>query len=84
MAVGVVKWFDVKKGFGFILGPEGADVFVHFTTIQGEGFRALKDGERVEYDSVASDKGLLAKTVRRLSPRVKANSENPELAIAGA
>jgi CspA family cold shock protein len=84
MAVGVVKWFDVKKGFGFILNPEGGDVFVHFTTIQGEGFRALKDGEQVEYDSVSSEKGLLAKSVRRLNARGKADLQKPEFALAGA
>ena len=43
-----VKWFDPKKGFGFIEGPSGRDVFVHYTQIQGEGFRSLKDGEEVE------------------------------------
>ena len=44
-----VKWFDPKKGFGFIEGPSGHDVFVHFSQIRGEGFRSLKDGEEVEY-----------------------------------
>ena len=45
---GVVKWFDARKGFGFIVGPEGQDIFVHFSVIeQSEGFRALRDGERV-------------------------------------
>ena len=48
-----------KKGFGFILNPEGMDVFVHFSSIQGDGFRALKDGEKVEYDQVAGAKGLM-------------------------
>ena len=52
------KWFDPKKGFGFIEGPEGRDVFVHYTQIRGEGFRSLKDGEEVEYELVESDKGL--------------------------
>ena len=44
-----VNWFDPKKGFGFIEGPSGHDVFVHFSQIRGEGFRSLKDGEEVEY-----------------------------------
>lgn len=48
---GEVKWFDPRKGFGFILGPQGQDVFVHFSVIQGDGFKALKDHSRVEYDA---------------------------------
>lgn len=66
MCVGTVKWFDSKKGFGFILNSEGSDVFVHFSSIQGDGFRSLKDGERVEYEQIAGNKGLSAQTVKRL------------------
>jgi len=67
MASGVVKWFDVKKGFGFIQGPpEGKDIFVHYSSITGEGFRSLKDGDRVEYEIVDSDKGPQARNVRRV------------------
>lgn len=66
MPTGTVKWFDSKKGFGFILSPEGKDVFVHYTSIEGEGFRALKDGEQVEYEQNDGVKGLLAKNVRRV------------------
>ncbi|HMO26339.1 MAG TPA: cold-shock protein [Tepidisphaeraceae bacterium] len=65
MATGKVKWFDSKKGFGFIVGPEGKDVFVHFSRIQGDGFRSLKDGEEVEYELLEGDKGLHAQNVRR-------------------
>lgn len=65
MATGTVKWFDSKKGFGFILTEKGADVFVHYTSITGDGFRSLKDGETVEYDLVQSDKGFQAHNVRR-------------------
>ena len=68
MTSGQVKWFDSKKGFGFIVGPEGQDVFVHFSSIQGDGFRSLKDGEAVEYEMVQGDKGLSAAKVMRLSP----------------
>jgi len=57
MATGTVKWFDTKKGFGFIIGPEGQDVFVHFSTIEGDGFRSLKDGETVDYDIAQGAKG---------------------------
>ena len=67
MARGTVKWFDAKKGFGFIIGPEGKDVFVHFSSIDGDGFRSLKDGEQVEYDPVEGEKGLSAQKVKRLT-----------------
>lgn len=67
MVVGNVKWFDVKKGYGFILNPEGKDVFVHFTSIQGEGFRTLKDGEPVEFEQIEGAKGLHALQVKRLN-----------------
>ncbi len=67
MPTGSVKWFDTKKGFGFILSPEGEDVFVHFSCIEGDGFRALKDGESVDYNVVRGDKGLSAQKVRRVS-----------------
>ena len=69
MPTGNVKWFDVKKGFGFIVGPEGQDVFVHFSSIAGDGFKTLKDGEPVEYELLTGDKGYHARTVRRLSGR---------------
>jgi cold shock protein len=73
MSTGTVKWFDSKKGFGFILNPEGTDVFVHFSSIQGDGFRALKDGEQVEFEQISSSKGLAAQTVKRVSDRIHAN-----------
>ncbi|GJM19686.1 MAG: hypothetical protein DHS20C14_18990 [Phycisphaeraceae bacterium] len=57
---GKVKWFDSRKGFGFIVGPEGQDIFVHYTVIEGDGFRALKDGCSVQYDAEKSDKGWRA------------------------
>lgn len=68
---GTVKWFDSKKGFGFIVDAQGRDVFVHFSSIEGEGFRALKDGEHVDYEEYTGDKGLSAKTVRRLVTEAK-------------
>jgi cold shock protein len=67
MPSGKVKWFDPKKGFGFIVGEAGQDVFVHYTSIEGEGFRALKDGETVDYELVEGDKGFQAKNVNRLN-----------------
>jgi CspA family cold shock protein len=65
MPTGNVKWFDSKKGFGFIISPEGKDVFVHFSSIEGDGFRSLKDGEKVDYEQIEGQKGLLAQHVRR-------------------
>lgn len=68
MPVGKVKWFDSKKGFGFIIGEQGQDVFVHYTSITGKGFRALKDGEMVDYELVRGDKGFHARNVQRTAP----------------
>lgn len=62
---GDVKWFDPRKGFGFIVGPEGQDIFVHFSVIEGDGFRVLKDGAAVEYDAEKTDKGWRATRVVR-------------------
>lgn len=66
MVSGSVKWFDAKKGYGFIIGPEGRDVFVHYSNIEASGFRALREGEMVEYDLVDTPKGLQANHVRLL------------------
>ncbi len=63
---GQVKWFDPKKGYGFILGPQGQDVFVHFSQIDTDGFKSLKDGESVDYELIEGDKGLQAKSVHRV------------------
>lgn len=63
---GIVKWFDPRKGFGFIVGPEQQDIFVHFTVIQGDGFRVLKDGTTVLYDAEKSDKGWKATRCSRV------------------
>jgi len=63
---GEVKWFDPRKGFGFIVGPEGQDIFVHYSIIEGDGFRVLKDGAHVEYDAEKSDKGWKATRVIRV------------------
>jgi len=64
MATGQVKWFDNRKGWGFITQSDGQDVFVHYRSIHGEGFRKLKDGQEVEFDVVQGDKGLYAENVR--------------------
>jgi len=67
MASGKVKWFDNKKGFGFIAQNDGQDVFVHHTSIAGGGFKTLNEGEEVSFDVTPSDKGLKAQNVQRLS-----------------
>lgn len=68
-AEGVVKWFDPKKGFGFIVGPQGQDIFTHYSRIEGDGFRVLTDGARVSYDAERGDKGWHASRVRRIDPQ---------------
>jgi len=60
---GVVKWFNVKKGFGFITWDEGEDVFVHFRSIRGQGHRSLTEGQRVKFSVVRGDKGPQAEDV---------------------
>jgi cold shock protein len=65
MASGKVKWFDNKKGFGFIAQETGQDVFVHHTSIVGGGFKTLNEGETVTFDVITSDKGLKAQNVQR-------------------
>jgi CspA family cold shock protein len=70
MAAGTVKWFNDAKGFGFI-EPEGggADVFAHFSAVQMEGFKTLKQGSRVSYELVQGPKGDLAQNIRWLDPQ---------------
>lgn len=66
MSTGRVKWFDNKKGYGFIAQDTGEDVFVHFSAIAANGFRTLNDGEMVRFESMQGPKGLLARNVVRL------------------
>ena len=65
MAEGSVKWFNDAKGFGFITQDDGPDVFVHFSTIQGDGFKSLAEGERVTFDIEDGPKGLQASNVSK-------------------
>jgi len=61
---GTVKWFNESKGYGFISRDDGQDIFVHYSAIEGEGFRTLRQGQRVEFDVVDSPKGPRADKVR--------------------
>lgn len=65
MARGTVKWFNDSKGYGFIARPSGGDIFVHFSSIQGEGFRTLAEGEEVEFEVLETDRGPQAANVMR-------------------
>ncbi len=64
MPKGKVKWFDTKKGFGFIQSDEGDDVFVHYSNIQSEGFKTLEQGQDVTFELVEGKKGPQAANVR--------------------
>ena len=63
MAEGIVKWFSEQKGYGFIEQDDGRDVFVHYSSIMGQGFKTLTDGQRVSFDVDENDKGPVAKNV---------------------
>jgi cold shock protein len=64
MSNGTVKWFKDDKGYGFIAGEDGVEVFVHFSAINGEGFKSLSEGQKVSYDVQQGPKGLQAANVK--------------------
>lgn len=68
MSQGVVKWFNNAKGWGFIRLEAGADVFVHYSQITGDGFRSLKEGESVEFELRDGPRGQFAENVNRTEP----------------
>lgn len=68
MPEGKVKWFNPRKGYGFITGPDGSDVFVHYSSIAGDGYKILGEGDSVSFDVVESEKGLRAENVVREAP----------------
>ena len=76
-ARGLVKWFDCRRGFGFIVDGQGQDIFVHYSAIEGDGFRRLRNGQAVAYADRAGPKGRLAVRVRPILPRVE-TPENPQ------
>ncbi|MCP1640202.1 cold-shock protein [Streptococcus gallinaceus] len=67
MAQGTVKWFNAEKGFGFISTTEGQDVFAHFSAIQGDGFKTLEDGQKVEFDIEQGQRGPQAVNITKLA-----------------
>lgn len=66
MTQGTVKWFNDAKGFGFIEQESGPDVFVHYSQIEGSGFKSLNEGERVSFDIIQGQKGPQSANVRRI------------------
>jgi len=64
---GVVKWFNNEKGYGFIQGDDGKDVFVHYKAIKTQGYKSLMEGDKVTYDVVPGKKGMQAEEVERLN-----------------
>ncbi|MHC4362601.1 MAG: cold-shock protein [Planctomycetota bacterium] len=70
MSEGTVKWFNQRKGYGFISTPDGRDIFVHYSNIAGEGFKTLVEGEPVSFDIVEGEKGPRAENVVQQSASV--------------
>jgi CspA family cold shock protein len=78
MSIGVVKWFSPKKGYGFLTMDDGQEVFVHYTAIDGNGFRSLEQGEQVQFDVAEGPKGLqAAKVLRNAAQAAAARSDRP-------
>jgi CspA family cold shock protein len=76
MAEGTVKWFNPKKGYGFIAAAEGRDIFVHYANISGDGYKTLAEGDPVSFDIVEGEKGPRAENVVRNSAADKTPSES--------
>lgn len=66
METGVVKWFNSSKGYGFITRDEGEDIFVHYRSIEGEGFKTLEEGDKVQFEVGEGPKGLQANKVKKI------------------
>lgn len=67
MKTGKVKWFNAKKGYGFINDEEGNDIFVHFSAVQMDGFKVLEEGDEVEFNVIDGSKGPQAESVKKIS-----------------
>ena len=76
MAQGTVKFFNADKGYGFISRDQGEDIFVHFSNIQGTGYKTLEEGDPVSFDIVQGEKGPRAENVVPLSPRPKEKKDD--------
>ena len=76
---GIVKWFNDVKGFGFIRHESGKDVFVHYSVIEGEGFKTLKEGEEITYELDIRDRGYFAKNVKKLIKETEIITVNTKL-----
>lgn len=79
MVKGTVKWFDPQKGFGFVLNEQGQDVFVHYSSIEKEGFKCLRNGQSVMYEEYDSGKGLQGKDVRILETDSPGNARTSDV-----
>lgn len=79
--LGTVKWFNNKKGFGFIRDEVGNDIFVHFSALNMDGFKELKDGEEVEFDVMETEKGTQAVNVKRISNNKKYDDMTQALSL---
>ncbi len=75
MSEGKVKWFNPRKGYGFIDGPDGSDIFVHYTSITSDGYKSLDEDDLVSFDIVEGEKGLRAENVVR-KPSTKPQSKS--------
>ena len=78
MPTGTVKWFDPKKGFGFVVNEKDIDVFVHYTNIESQGFRCLKSGQKVHYKEQTSHKGVEGIQVQVVSVKPQSISVEDE------
>ena len=78
---GIIKWFNDAKGFGFIEHESGRDIFIHYSVIESDGYKTLKDGEEVEYELSDGDKGLHAKRVIRINAK-KDKETNDDASVA--
>jgi len=73
MTEGTVKWFNSRKGYGFIATPDGNDIFVHYSNITGDGYKTLAEGDPVNFEVVEGDKGLRAENVMPVGVASEAN-----------